>query len=183
MIHRAFRRRESQLTSSFKLAFLKFAFHLFSIHFFAFGIVPCGTNEFALEIIDVSFAIEKVLLLVAFDLNSAQTFLGQILRIVHINYIIFVFIVLSSGRAIIHAHHAAVAIKVLLASVLLLFLQRQQLAFGEAFVVNVAIRLSIILDPVLVISLLMELVVEVRPTRVHHGQLVDLIHDESVLAR
>ena len=105
------------------MAFLKFALHLFSIHFL--GIVPRGTNEFALEIIDVSFAIEKVLLLVALDLNSAQAFLGQILRIIHIDYIIF-FVILTSGAI----HHTAVAVEVLLASVLLLFLQRQQLALS-----------------------------------------------------
>ena len=65
----------------FELAFFNFfALHLLSFHIFGvFGVLPSGADKFALEVVDITFTVEKVLLLVTLDLNSAQTFLGQIL--------------------------------------------------------------------------------------------------------
>ena len=74
-------------TRSLEFAFFDFGLHLFSLH--AIAVVPCGAYEFALQVVDVALAVEQVLLLVTLDLNSAQAFLGQIFRIVHINHIIF----------------------------------------------------------------------------------------------
>ena len=49
-----------------------------------------GANELALQVVDVTLVVEQVLLVIALDLDAAQAFLRQILRVVHVDHVVIV---------------------------------------------------------------------------------------------
>ena len=158
---------------------------LFDLTLHLFGFLACRSDEFALQIVDVAFAVEKVLLLVALDLNPAQALLGQVLRVVHVDHVI-VFVIFA-----VHGNHATVTAidafdKFLLTVVLqlLLLLKGQQLALCQVFVIDITVGVlpsGTILFSIVINSLLMKFVMQVSASRIHHCQLIDLIHDKGVL--
>ena len=156
---------------------------LFDLTLHLFGIIARRSDKLALQVVDVAFAVEKVLLLVSLDLDPAQALFGQVLRIVHVDHVIFVIILA------VHGHHTTITIdafdELLLTVVLqlLLLLKGQQLTFCQVFVIDITVRvlpggsiLSIFIN-----SLLMKFVMQVSASRIHYCQLIDLIHDKGVL--
>ena len=99
-------------------------------------------------------------MVVAFNLNSAETLLSEVLRIVHVDHVL---VVLSFFA--IHAYNNRLAI---LAKLLLggLLLQGQDLALGEVLEVNLAVGQTIVVN-----ELLLLLVAAIL------RQLIDLILD------
>lgn len=56
---------------------------------FSVVIVAVGSpNEFSLQIIDVALSVKQIFLVVAVELDPAETSASQILRIVNINYVV-----------------------------------------------------------------------------------------------
>lgn len=56
-------------------------------------VVTSRAHELALQVVDVTFVVKEVLLLVSFDLNPAQALLRQIFRVVNIDDIIVLIII------------------------------------------------------------------------------------------
>ena len=56
---------------------------------FLYFFVPGGTNKLTLQVVNVAFAIKKVLLIIAFDLNAAEPLLRQVFRVVNVDDIVF----------------------------------------------------------------------------------------------
>ena len=51
----------------------------------------CGSNKLSLKVIDISLTIEKILLIITFNLDTPQTFLCQIFWIVNVNDVVIIF--------------------------------------------------------------------------------------------
>ena len=64
-------------------------------------IITSSANELALQVVNVALSVKEVFLVVALDLNAAQSLLGQVLWVVNIDHIV-VFIFFSCGVLIVH---------------------------------------------------------------------------------
>lgn len=128
---------------------------LFTLTFLVF--VASSPHELALEIVNVALVVQQILLLVAFDLDSAESLLGQVLGVVHVDD---VFVLLLFAFAFASDDDFLTVSGCVL-------LQSDQLALRQVVNVNVAVRLG-------VDDLLSVLMFEI-------GELVDLILYECVL--
>ena len=139
--------------------------HAVTVIFFV--LVASGPYKLALKVVNIAFVVEQVLLVVAFNLNSAEAFLGEIVGVVNIDHIVVFFALLAFA---IHSNGNRLTIltKLLLCSLLL---QSQNLALGEVLKIDLTIRKSIIVDELLL--LLIAAIV---------CQLVDLILYQRILA-
>lgn len=111
-------------------------------------LLSSGANELALQVVDIALVVEQVLLLVALDLNSAQTFFRQVLRIVHVDYVI-IFI-----RFTLH-------LLVFVAQLVLcgLLLKSENLALSEVVQVQLTVGESVLVVQELLIILILLLIV------------------------
>ena len=96
-----------------------------------FFIITGGSDEFTLQVVDVTLVIKEVLLLVTFDLNTSQSLLCQVFWVIDIDHILIIF---TLDTTLI---------------VLLLFLQGYELRLGQ--VVHVELALALITHVVLII--------------------------------
>jgi len=83
-----------------------------------------------LQVVDVTFVVEQILLLVALDLNSAQTFLCEVLGVIDVND---VFHILAFLATFFNFAFNLLTILTVLAEVLLscLLLECQELALSQ----------------------------------------------------
>jgi hypothetical protein len=118
--------------------------------------VSCGANELTLQIVNVSLAIKKVLLIITLNLNASQAFLRQVFGIVDVNDIVFfVFFAILLG--------------------ICLLLKSNQLALSQPIDVNIAVGLAV--------TDLLSIVILMDSVMILIGQLVDLVLNESILTR
>lgn len=104
-----------------------------------FSIFTSCANEFALQVIDITFVIEKVFLLVTFDLNTAQALFRKILGIVNVNHIF----ILISFRVLCDRIALFVKLLQLFFLTICLLLKGHNLALCQGIQVDLTIRLVI----------------------------------------
>jgi len=119
--------------------------------------VTCRTNELTLQIVDIPLVVKKVLLIVTLNLNATETFLGQVLWIVHVNDVVILalFAVLLGFDLIFD----------------LILLEGLELALRQVVDINVALGL--------VFNLLFVITLD-HMVLFQSSQLVDLVLNESV---